>query len=85
MLYKVPERQQEVTVAMMNKISVERSVYLPSRKKVVRCRLWYEVTPLHDGLVRCFLLGMDELESGPPLGSAPSESRRTSSARNTLP
>lgn len=47
---------------MPTKISEERTVYLPSRHKEVRCRLWYEVTPLRDGLLKYFLLGIEELE-----------------------
>lgn len=39
-----------------------RSVYLPSRHKEVRCRLWYEVTPLRDGLERHFLVAIEELD-----------------------
>lgn len=40
----------------------ERTVYLPSRTREVRCRLWYEVTPLRDGLLKYFLLGIEQLE-----------------------
>ncbi|HLY63204.1 MAG TPA: hypothetical protein VKV95_20860 [Terriglobia bacterium] len=47
---------------MANKVFEIRSVYLPSRHKEVRCRLWYEVTPLRDGLVRNFLVGIEELD-----------------------
>jgi hypothetical protein len=47
---------------MPNKISEVRRVYLPSRHKEVQCRLWYEVTPLREGLYKYFLLGIEELE-----------------------
>ena len=47
---------------MQTKISEERTVYLPSRQKEVRCRLWYEVTPMREGMFRYFLLGIEELE-----------------------
>ena len=47
---------------MPNRISEERTVYLPARGKEVRCRLWYEVTPLREGLLKYFLLGIEELE-----------------------
>lgn len=47
---------------MPKKVSEIRSVYLPSRHKEVRCRLWYEVTPLRDGLERNFLIGIEELD-----------------------
>jgi hypothetical protein len=39
-----------------------RTVFLASRQKEVRCRLWYEVTPLRDGLQRHFLVGIEELD-----------------------
>jgi hypothetical protein len=48
--------------AMPTKISEERTVYLPSRHKEVRCRLWYEVTPMREGMFKYFLLGIEELE-----------------------
>ena len=47
---------------MPQKVSEVRTVYLPSRHKEVRCRLWYEVTPLREGLFKYFLLGIEELE-----------------------
>lgn len=47
---------------MPGKVSEVRTVYLPLRHKEVRCRLWYEVTPLRDGLYKYFLLGIEELE-----------------------
>jgi hypothetical protein len=47
---------------MANKISEERTVYLPSRGKTVRCRLWYEITSVREGLLRYFLVGIEELE-----------------------
>lgn len=39
-----------------------RTVFLASRQKEVLCRLWYEVTPLREGLLRHFLVGIEELE-----------------------
>lgn len=47
---------------MAKKVFEIRSIYLASRHKEVRCRLWYEVTPLRDGLVRHFLVGIEELD-----------------------
>ena len=47
---------------MPNKISEVRTVYLPSRGKEVCCRLWYEISPLREGLYKYFLLGIEELE-----------------------
>ena len=47
---------------MPAKISEIRTVYLPSRNKEVRCRLWYEVTPLREGMSKFFLVGIEELE-----------------------
>jgi hypothetical protein len=47
---------------MPEKISEERTVYLPSRRREVRCRLWYEVTPVREGLFKYFLVGIEELE-----------------------
>jgi len=47
---------------MPKKVAEIRSVYLVSRQKEVKCRLWYEVTPLRDGLERHFLLAIEELE-----------------------
>ena len=47
---------------MPNKISEVRTVYLPSRRKEVRCRLWYEVSLMREGLYKYFLLGIEELE-----------------------
>ena len=49
---------------MATKVVEERTVYLPSRRREVRCRLWYEVTPWRDGLARYFLMGIEELEEG---------------------
>ncbi len=40
----------------------ERLVYLSARRREVRCRLWYEVTPLRDGLLKYFLVGIQPLE-----------------------
>ncbi len=55
----VQESQPE---APAYKVSHEETVYLISRQRHVRCRLWYEVTPLHDGLLRYFLVGIQALE-----------------------
>lgn len=43
-------------------ISEERCVYLCHRQREVRCRLWYEVTKLREGLLRYFLIKIEELE-----------------------
>lgn len=43
-------------------VSEERRVYLCHRQREVRCRLWYEVTRLRDGLFRYFLIKVEELE-----------------------
>ena len=43
-------------------VTQERHVYLISRQREVRCRLWYQVTPFHDGLNRYFLTRIEELE-----------------------
>ena len=40
----------------------ERTVYLISRRCEVRCRLWYQVTPFREGLLRYFLVRIQELE-----------------------
>ena len=47
---------------MPRKVFDERSVYLPARGREVRCRLWYEVTPYRNGLLKYFLVGIEELE-----------------------
>jgi hypothetical protein len=47
---------------MPNTICEERTVYLPIRHREVRCRLWYEVSIVRDGLFRYFLVGVQELE-----------------------
>jgi hypothetical protein len=47
---------------MPSKISEVRTVYLPSRRREVRCRLWYEVSLMREGLYKYFLLGIEELE-----------------------
>ncbi len=44
------------------KISEEKTVYLISRRRELRCRLWYEVTPLRPGVSRYFLVGIEVLE-----------------------
>jgi hypothetical protein len=43
-------------------VSEERSIYVHHRHREVRCRLWYEVTTLREGLLRYFLLRIEELE-----------------------
>jgi hypothetical protein len=47
---------------MPNRVSEDRTVYRPARGKEVRCRLWYEVSPLRDGLYKYFLVSIEELE-----------------------
>jgi len=42
--------------------SEERTCYIISRQRHVRCRLWYEVTPFMHGLFKYFLIGIQELE-----------------------
>ena len=48
--------------SMPRTVIEERTVYMPSRYRQVRCRLWYEVTPFRDGMFRYFLVGIQELE-----------------------
>jgi len=43
-------------------IAVEQTVYLISRRQEVPCRLWYEVSPLREGLMKYFLVGIQELD-----------------------
>ncbi len=43
-------------------VTEERVVYLISKQREVRCRLWFQVTPFRDGLRRFFLVGMEELD-----------------------
>ena len=47
---------------MAETIYEDRTVYLSRRHREVRCRLWYEVTLLREGLLRYFLIGIQELE-----------------------
>jgi hypothetical protein len=47
---------------MPKTVAEERTVYLISRQREVRCRLWYRVTPFREGLYRYFLVGTGELE-----------------------
>lgn len=47
---------------MPETVAEERIVYLISRQREVRCRLWYQVTPFHDGLYRYFLVWTEQLE-----------------------
>ena len=47
---------------MPNRIAEERTVYVAARQREVRCRLWFEVTELRTGLLRYFLVGIEELE-----------------------
>jgi len=43
-------------------VSEERRVYICHRQRVVRCRLWYEVSRLREGLLRYFLIKIEELD-----------------------
>lgn len=43
-------------------VSEERHIYRYERRREVRCRLWYEVTTFREGLLRYFLIGIEELE-----------------------
>lgn len=43
-------------------VSEERRIYRCQRHREVRCRLWYEVTTFREGLLRYFLIGIEELE-----------------------
>lgn len=52
---------------MTKTVCEERIVYLPIRHREVRCRLWYEVSVLREGLFRYFLIGIQELEEEPEL------------------
>ncbi len=47
---------------MPERICEDRTVYLPARHRQVRCRLWYEVSLVREGLFRYFLIGIQELE-----------------------
>jgi len=47
---------------MPDTVSEERTVYLISRRREVRCRLWFRVTLFRDDLYRYFLIGTEELE-----------------------
>ena len=47
---------------MPDTVTEERTVYLISRQREVRCRLWFRVTPFRDGLYRYFLVWTEELE-----------------------
>jgi len=47
---------------MPDTVTEERQVYMISRQREVRCRLWYRVTPFHDQLYRYFLVRTEELE-----------------------
>ncbi|HXH49376.1 MAG TPA: hypothetical protein VNM47_08525 [Terriglobia bacterium] len=40
----------------------ETRVYRRERDKDILCRLTYEVTPFREGLMRWFLIGIEELE-----------------------
>jgi hypothetical protein len=40
----------------------EDKVFRRARHREILCRLTYEVTPFRDGLLRWFLLGIEELE-----------------------
>ena len=43
-------------------VTEERPIYRASRQREVRCRLWYQVTPYREGLLKFFLVGIQELE-----------------------
>jgi len=43
-------------------VSEERTVYVCHRRCEVRCRLWYRVSRYREGLLRYFLVGIEELE-----------------------
>ena len=47
---------------MPDTLTEERMVYRISRRREVRCRLWYKVSPFRDGLDRRFLVWTEELE-----------------------
>jgi hypothetical protein len=47
---------------MARTVCEERSIYLESRHREVRCRLWYEITPFKEGMFRYFLIRIEELE-----------------------
>jgi hypothetical protein len=47
---------------MPGTVTEERTVYLISRQREVRCRLWFQVTLFREGLYRYFLIGTEELE-----------------------
>ncbi len=47
---------------MPDTVTEERMVYLISRQREVRCRLWFQVTPYREGLYRYFLFRTEELE-----------------------
>ncbi len=47
---------------MSRNVCEERVVFLPSRGRQVRCRLWFEVTPFRAGLLKYFLIRIEELE-----------------------
>ena len=48
--------------AMAETIYEDRTACLSRRHREVRCRLWYEVTLLREGLLRCFQIGIQEFE-----------------------
>ena len=47
---------------MPDTVTEERMVYRISRQRDVRCRLWFHVTLLREGLYRFFLIRTEELE-----------------------
>jgi len=47
---------------MPSTITEERMVYIISRQREVRCRLWFQVTLFREGLYRFFLIRTEELE-----------------------
>jgi hypothetical protein len=61
-LAEVSDHTEATDFLMPRIVSEERSVYLTWRYREVRCRLWYEVTPLKEGVLRYFLIRVEELE-----------------------
>lgn len=58
----VPEHELNLKGAWPVTVSEERTTYSINRHCEVRCRLWYEVTPMSEGLLRYFLVGIQELD-----------------------
>lgn len=58
----VPEHEFNLKGAWPVTVSEERPTYSITRHCEVRCRLWYEVSPISEGLLRYFLVGIQELD-----------------------